>query len=480
MIFEKHIFISYAHLDNQPLDESEPGWVSYFHQKLEVRLSQLMGRAALIWRDEELRGNHAFSDVILAELDKVALLVTVLSPRYLESEWCRREFETFCEEAAEKLGLKLEHHYRVFKVVKTPVPLSRQFPLLQEVTGYDFFRSGTDGRFRELNPAFGRELKFQFIQQVDDLAQDLSSCLGVLSVGEVSPPEGPVIYLAEVDSETQSLRNQVRRELQQHGYRVLPGGSLPPTVACRELAQESLSEAVLSLHLVGRSPGFTPEGEKRSLVQLQFDLASEKQSQDEGFQRLVWTPPGLSASQVDNADHSEFLASLRTDPEFLQVPLEELKEIVLERLAEPVEEIPAPTDEEGVPNVYVLFHNADLEEVMPVTDTLFEAGLELLLPAMEGSPSERIETHKRNLCECDAAIIVHGGAPDAWMQKVWSDVRQATGFGRAQAIPAKMIYQLQPLSAFKKLFRTREATVVKSEGSVEAEHFREFIKEAKK
>lgn len=35
------IFISYAHLDDQSIDEDQKGWISKFHRVLEIKLSQV-------------------------------------------------------------------------------------------------------------------------------------------------------------------------------------------------------------------------------------------------------------------------------------------------------------------------------------------------------------------------------------------------------------------------------------------------------
>ena len=35
------IFISYAHLDDESLDEDQKGWISKFHRVLEIKLSQV-------------------------------------------------------------------------------------------------------------------------------------------------------------------------------------------------------------------------------------------------------------------------------------------------------------------------------------------------------------------------------------------------------------------------------------------------------
>ena len=61
MGFEKHLFISYAHIDNQPLTPEQQGWISRFHASLKAMLSMRLGGPAEIWRDEKLRGNDIFA-----------------------------------------------------------------------------------------------------------------------------------------------------------------------------------------------------------------------------------------------------------------------------------------------------------------------------------------------------------------------------------------------------------------------------------
>ena len=44
-----------------------------------------MDRHAQIWRDLKLSGNDVFADEIVAQFTKTALLISVLTPRYVES-----------------------------------------------------------------------------------------------------------------------------------------------------------------------------------------------------------------------------------------------------------------------------------------------------------------------------------------------------------------------------------------------------------
>jgi hypothetical protein len=88
--FEDDIFISYAHIDHKPLTEGQNGWISHLHEALEIRLAQLLGAETKMWRDSELRGNDFFADKLIEHLPKIAILVSVVSPRYVNSDCSRR------------------------------------------------------------------------------------------------------------------------------------------------------------------------------------------------------------------------------------------------------------------------------------------------------------------------------------------------------------------------------------------------------
>ena len=76
--FEDDLFISYAHIDNQPLAEGLKGWVETFHERLKIRLEQLTGEPVRIWRDRKLQGNDIFAETLVARLSKATVLVVVL------------------------------------------------------------------------------------------------------------------------------------------------------------------------------------------------------------------------------------------------------------------------------------------------------------------------------------------------------------------------------------------------------------------
>ena len=138
LTFDHHAFISYAIIDNKPLSPEQEGWVTRFHATFEALLSMRIGESARIWRDAKLQGNDALSGEIFDRIGRTALLVTVLTPRYLESDWCTRELVEFCSRVDRSGGVAPQNKSRVLKVLKTPVPLESVPESIRDTLGYAF------------------------------------------------------------------------------------------------------------------------------------------------------------------------------------------------------------------------------------------------------------------------------------------------------------------------------------------------------
>ena len=101
-----------------------------------------MGEPAKIWRDEKLSGTDVYDDKIVSEFKKAKVMISVLSPRYIKSEWCNRELNEFCEAAENESGIRVGEKSRLIKVVKTPLIRTRQPSISQDfeaILGFDFF-----------------------------------------------------------------------------------------------------------------------------------------------------------------------------------------------------------------------------------------------------------------------------------------------------------------------------------------------------
>jgi hypothetical protein len=176
--FRFDAYISYAHLDNVELVEGKKGWVANFHRGLEIRLGQLLGRQPQILSDPKSQGSDVSSDAHLKSLQHVAVLVTVVSPRSVKSEWAAMELREFWNAAEKQGGVRVGKSMRIFKVLKTPVLLQKQPPELRSMLGYEFFKVDPEtGKVRELNEIFGPESERAYWMMLDDLAHDIVNLL---------------------------------------------------------------------------------------------------------------------------------------------------------------------------------------------------------------------------------------------------------------------------------------------------------------
>jgi hypothetical protein len=176
--FEAEVFISYAYIDNQPITAGQQGWVSQFHASLAAMLSMRLGREVNIWRHEMVRGDDVVSDEIVRVLNQTAVLVSVVTSGYLNSEWCMREAREFCESAQQRGRLVVHNKSPVFKVFKTPVDEQESLPAaIRNLLGYEFFTVKEDGRPIELDPSYGDEYAHLFGLKIVKLAWDISQSL---------------------------------------------------------------------------------------------------------------------------------------------------------------------------------------------------------------------------------------------------------------------------------------------------------------
>lgn len=82
----KHdVFVSYAHVDDQPLPGAEDGWVTTLVKGLKTRLAQRLGRSDAYspWIDHELSGHVRITPQTLDTLRETAMLLVILSPGYV-------------------------------------------------------------------------------------------------------------------------------------------------------------------------------------------------------------------------------------------------------------------------------------------------------------------------------------------------------------------------------------------------------------
>jgi MinD-like ATPase involved in chromosome partitioning or flagellar assembly len=450
MGFECDVFISYAHIDDLSMADTDKGFVARLQEDLSVRLTQFVGRPVRIWRDSKLGGNDLFSEQSGAALEKAAILLTVVSPQYVKSEWCRRELATFVKVAESQGGVSVGERSRVLWVAKTPLPRESLPEILRGQLGYEFYRVADSGRPREFFLDADPGARSAYLARVDDIAYDISSLLNSMRGAPGTQPEaGSVVYLAESTSDVSERRDQLRRELTDRGYHILPDKPLPwSSEELISFVRHSLDKAQLSIHLIGSKSGFIPEGETRSIVNLQYDLALEA-----GLDRIVWASPAL---ELTDEALARVLAGEGADTDIFRTNFQEMVSIVLDRLAGRSRKQVAG----GVPQIYVLCEASDLPAAKQVRNYLSAKGCEATLPLFQDDPAVLRRDRQEMLQACDGAVVFWGSGSEAWLRMALRDLLKVRGRGRSKRLPF-VIYIAEPTNAAKEDFDTQIGSVIR-------------------
>ncbi len=481
--FEDDVFISYARIDNATL-AGPKGWVELLHERLKTRLEQLLGEKVKIWRDPKLQGNEEFSDVLVLKVGSVALLICVLSPRYLKSEWCLRELNEFCEGAGLSGGLTIKGKARVFKVIKTHIERGQQPERLQGLLGYEFYEyDETTDRAREFSPEVQPQSDPRYWARLEDLAWDIKRQLetlrGSIPTSTVSPtPPTPtnghattdgnaVIYLAETTADLAEARNRIRRELEMFGLRVLPDKELP--LKAPDLIRDVrayLQQAELSIHLVGANYGIVPElEESRSIVRLQHELAADGQAHPQ-LTRLIWLPPNLTANEPRQQQFIETLLNSSDAQRFelLQTKLEDLKDVIKAKLDATRSVVTTETD--TLPTqIYLMYDKQDREAVKQVYNHLrLKEGFKVALSRVEGDGAQIRQERRAQLLQSDAVLIFYGQASEDWFSAMIDELVKVPAYGRTRPFLAQAIYLADPLTDEKEMFDGDDPLILKNFG----------------
>ena len=460
MAFEKQVFISYAHIDNEPLSENQQGWITRFHTSLSAMLGMRLGRKPEIWRDIKLSGNDIFADEILQQFPKTGLLISVLTPRYVESEWCTREVKEFCRTAENTGGVLVDNKSRVIKVVKIPVSDESALPdVMKQALGYPFYVFDEQQTPLELDPAYGEEFNQKYNLKMAKLAFDIAELIKKIDSqskagAQVAPGTAkPTIYLADCSIDRRDDREAVNADLRLHGYTVLAEVQLPTDemTFLGELAT-ILARCRLSIHIIGNNYGVVPDGPtERSVVFLENELAIEY-SKKLGLKRIIWVPAGTKS---DSPRQQEFIDLMLRDPQaqlgadVITGDLEELKAAIhaaLKKIETPPPSPPRPAEdaEPGSKLVYLICDERDRKATIPLRKFLKSQGFETNIPAFEGDAAAVRQSNQDLLSTCDAAVVFYGAGDEGWKRSVDAELRKAAGYRSSKAPLAPYTYLAEP------------------------------------
>jgi hypothetical protein len=436
------IFVSYAHVDNEPLGGADTRWVTNLITGLKPLLGQKLGRADAysLWMDYELRGHEALTPHILEQLQDTALFLLILSPGYLASEWCRRELSAFVARAGKAAG-------RLFVVERESIERPEE---LQDILGYRFWVRNETHAPRTLGVPKPIHDEYEFYLRLDELARHIVDKLRQLRAQSApaavpSPTPSPhipesapqaTVFLAEVTDDLHDLHAEVEGYLQQQHIRVLPSTLyyFPSAVELRQAIDADLQESTLFVQLLSPSIPRRPAG--MSTPQIQHAAAQAV----EGLPILQWRDRKVDVATIADPAQRAFLDSATVVvtgiEEFKQYIIQQLEAIATKKRQEEERRQHEESLKQSLPTaaltgdtlVFINTRPEDLSLALEIGEILQEEGFGFSLPLLENiSPAEKRQDLEENLLDCDAVIVLYATTAVAWVREQLRYCRRMQG-----------------------------------------------------
>jgi len=407
--YEHDIFLSYAHVDDIVEAGAEHGWVTTLVKGLKTKLAQKLGRsdAYKLWVDHELSRHVRITPQIMGALKKTAILIVILSPGYIASDWCQREKDTFLIFIKEMA----RSGSRVFIVERDKIKDEERPSEFKELTGYCFWVQEEGKPPKTLGTPKPNPDDPRYYELVNDLSYDLAEELQKLKSAAKSPKTklseaSPTMFLAEVTDDLDSQRDSVKRYLNQAGIRVLPEACYPfDPRAFKQALERDLAKCKSFVQLLSGTPGKKPPDLPQGYVNLQFECAKEA-----GKIILQWRSQDLDIASITNTDHR---ALLQLDS-VVATGIEEFKSMVKENVFyRPPSSVKKPIEA----FVFVDMESIDRSLANDVCTMLDRYGAGYVLPRERGSPKEMRNDFEKNLLYCDTLIVIYGNSTVDWVRE---------------------------------------------------------------
>lgn len=397
------IFVSYAHVDDEPLRPAKIGWVTTFVENLTGELARCLGRreACELWMDYELRGNQSISGEVKAQVQSARAFLMFLSPGYEASTWCQEELSLFLETVGEIAG-------RVYIIrlndTATPEPLAKE-----QIKGYEFWERDRSKRVRRLASPEPSPDERVYYKTLNDVAYDLTDFFNAdarataAAVGEaqIENTGQPTVYLAQVPASLSEKRNQVRRHLEQLNVRVLPASQLSLANAA-ETIDNMLACSSLYVQLLNEDPG-------QQLPVFQYQRAQERD-----IPIMQWRSRTLQESAIEDAEHLALLHGERV----IASSLVDFQALVSERLFAKPETSREQNGEELL--VFVDAGQEDLSLAFETTSALQDNGIGYSMPVQTDGgidPTDIRLDYEANVLNCDIVLMLYQRGPVTQVRK---------------------------------------------------------------
>lgn len=463
--FQNDIFISYRRVLN------EDKWVDAFLDDLRKYLRSYIDNVT-IWRDtSELRAGDQWRAEISDALDSTAIFLAIVSRTYLDSDVCRKELNRFLGKVKDpKEGVRR----KIIPVLRDPVRNTKEIPreIGDAPNRHQFFKEDPPN-WRTFGQIKDEEDRRDFAVALYRLAQDLMWQLEKLNDAVRDNMKGK-IFLAQVGPESHLDREELRSDLLQRGYWVVPENAyISNTGNFEEELAADLSTAEMCIHIVGGSAASGDDDlETYELTRIQLERAVQTMKA-KNKPILVWIKPGDADPETRSLVAYVERDLANEGVEYFRGSLEDFKTDVIAKLGA----LPSPTSVQDLSDIALLVEETDLAATEQVSALVVDQlGRELPKIVFREARPREPESFKSILDRCGQCIIFWGSQKEAWLWDILAlhELKERLGDTKL------CVYVPGPETSEQRVFRTKKARKIPTNSENKEKELTEWVKNGEK
>lgn len=397
-----------------PKGESTNGWMNNFTHSFITTLNRVLDNDHEIYVKE-----LDFSDENYSEfLRKSGIYVLVLGTK-MDGE------EAYITEVGEILNHASDERRNLFVVYQMPPERNFIKTVADAVQTYNFFVA--KGRnFSKSEPLSFKADRDIIWSKLLDMAYDIKA--------ELYPTKenSKVVYLGNCSWELHLNRDEIRREIQRMGYRVVPGRNLPTDKdEVAEMVASGLQKSCFVVQVMGSRYGNISPGGKMSNFEMENREIFSGIKKNPGLKRLVWIPADM---KISDSKQQLYISRIKRDEAtvntmIVETNIEEFKTLLGHQLSTKGK-AKARQKPEGV---YYIACNGNRKGVLEMGK---KAKVEVICRdySEEGGGYQK---HLDNISKSQAVLIDCDLSNKQWLSSMVKDIVKAIGLGRN--VPFKAI-----------------------------------------
>jgi len=396
----------------------ENSWVNSFLENFKFSAQKVIGEKF------EIRIKNADFDSVssIKGVSKLDVFLIIMSEKLLETDEYYKELQDLCG------VLSLDIHQetgasKIFKILLNSNDSIQQPEGLKQLSGYNFFEY--IGRRKAVSILDFEKNNSKTWSRILDVVYDVNDTIKRLSNRDESLNKN-FVYLGSCSTDQANYRDDIRRELQHFGFRILPYVDLPSEQASlQDIVNENLSRSKFVIQILGEQYGpLTNEG-KNSVFDIENLTIRQFIKNNPDKNQFIWLPAGMK--NIESKQELYINRIKRDDSnqqsQIIESTLEEFKNTIAEYLEAGNQ---YPNEKTDVDLYIISQHNDDISFIDSIKGNL---DIEVR-KSFEPDKIISYQEHLQLLENTDNILLFYNNADLTWLKSKTGDAVKAMGMGR--------------------------------------------------